>query len=280
MILTVIDLLTFKFYNCLTRICQFLFIFQSQSESIFTLQKRTQTKVKRRNILNLKAHELRNFENESELENFYCWRQSLSPAIEDLAVVDVNEYGEDSEMTVQLPHPEQERYKDQLASQEELMNPTEIQKSEYDPIMFDKFYRNHVFLPKFVKCHIPIEKYTETKLATLEADKESLNIKYTADDLSYGKLMKLLDQELVPIDISPELVTEIVVNNGQLSNDEILETLSAIFDLCIKNKVMQEKKVTIELAICIQTFRHVSPEYYPYRWCNGYRARLKCSRYR
>ena len=215
-----------------------LFIVQSKSEFIFTLQKCTQAKVKRRNILNLKAHELRNFENESELENFYCWRQSLSPAIEDLAVVDVNDYGEDSEMTVQLPHPEQERYKDQKGNKEEPMNPTKHQKSEYDPFIFDKFYRNHVFLPKFVKTHIPIEKYTETKLATLEADKESLNIKYTADDLSYGKLMKLLDQELVPIDISPELVTEIVVNNSELSNDEILETLSAIFDLCIKNKVM------------------------------------------
>lgn len=141
-------------------------------------------------------------------------------------------------MTVQLPHTEQERYTDQSVNQEESIIPAKHHTSEYDPFTFDKFYRNHVFLPRFVKCQIPIEKYTETKLSTLEADKESLNIKYTAEDLSYRKLMKLLDQELVPIDISPELVTEIVVNNNQLSSDEILETLSAIFDLCIKNKVM------------------------------------------
>ncbi|CAC5401828.1 unnamed protein product [Mytilus coruscus] len=170
------------------------------------------------NILKLSSNELRNFENEAELESFYCWRESLPPPL----------------------IPDEIESDGSEAIEEEPEEPTNYTRNEVDEEepSFDKLYRQHSYLPPFVKNHAAVERYTETMLAGLEADKENLAIQYTTDSLTFNKLIRLLHNDVVPFDISPECVTEVVVRNKHLSNEELLDILCRIYDLCIANKTI------------------------------------------
>ena len=173
----------------------------------------------------MKNHDLRNFENESELENFYCWEESLSPPATISEVID----SDDS--TEEVQEDEQQTTSNAVI---------DARKGQIEPV-FDSLYRQHPYLPPFVKNHPAVEKYTENQLAALEADKKRLNLHYTSESLYYHKLVELLEQDIVPIDLSPFRVTEVVVKNERLTNDDVLDTLCWIYDLCIKNKVCTKK---------------------------------------
>ncbi|VDI06496.1 uncharacterized protein LOC143066474 [Mytilus galloprovincialis] len=208
-----------------------------------------------RSILNLSSNELRNFENEAELESFYCWRESLPPQL----VPDEIESDGSGEIEEEPEEPTNYTRNHEPTNYTRIEEPTNYTRNEeptnysrneeptnytrndvvQDDPSFDKLYRQHSYLPPFVKNHAAVERYTETLLAGLERDKDNLSIQYTPDSLTFNKLTRLLHNDVVPFDISPESVTEVVVRNKRLGNEELLDILCRIYDLCISNKIAE-----------------------------------------
>lgn len=179
--------------------------------------------------MNLKRQDLRNFDDEKELASFYSWRESLSIFLEPVEFME-------SDLDCGSIDPMLQASYLQASSKVE-SDIIDDNRCDMSRSYFDKYYRDHPYLPPFVKNIDAVEKYTETMIAVLEDHKIKNNLHYTEDTLSFNKLMQLLEHDIVPFDVSPEKITKLIAGYRHLASDEMLEIMCRIYDMCLENKV-------------------------------------------